>query len=494
MVLPRQAKRDTRNRERRFSATRAAVLASAALLAACATGPQYRAPRMDTGKGWAQPADTAAPKALATWWRALGDPTLDRLVETALAQNPDIAQARARIAEARALRDAAAGAEVPSLQAEASVNQRRQSENGPLPIGVIPGVDRDQTIHDVGFDAAWEIDLFGRTRHAVESAKAQLQATEDAANGVRISVAAEVARAYLTLRGAQRELAVRTAAVETLRRIVGTVRGRAAVGDLAQGDVDRAQARLDAAAAALPGIRARIRAAALGIGVLLGQLPESELALADNKSPEITLAPIPVGQRADVLRRRPDVRAAERRLAAATASVGAAAAEWFPRLAISASGGFQALELGDLLKSSSQTASIMPLISWRIFDGGRVRAQIRAAKARRQAAAQAYEKTVLSALADAERALGNYRFALESVRGQRAALASARRSYGHAERRFQLGDIALADLLEAELSLQQAEDAYAQTHTAAAVDLIALYKALGGGWPAHRAAVAEPRP
>lgn len=468
---------------------RIVVLASLALLAACASGPEYRAPQLDTGKGWTQAADVAATKAeLATWWRSLGDPVLDRLVETAFAQNLDIRQAKSRIAEARALRDAAAGAQSPTLQAEASVNRRRQSLHGALPIGSIPGVARDQTLHDVGFDAAWEFDLFGRIRHTVDASAAQLQASEAAANDVRISVAAEVARSYLGLRGAQRELDARSASVEAMRRIADTVRKRAEAGDLAQADIERAQAQLDAAAAAVPGIQARIGAAALGIGVLLGQLPESELALADSESAAITLRPIPVGERADVLRRRPDVRAAERRLAAAAADAGVARAEWFPRLAISASGGFQALALGDLLESSSQAFSVMPLISWRIFDGGRVKAQIRAAEARQESAAQGYEKAVLTALTDAERALSNYRYALESVRVQHAALESARRSYGHAQRRFELGDIALAELLEAERSVREAEDAYARAHTGAAIDLIALYKAIGGGWQPMAAA------
>ncbi len=215
---------------------------------------------------------------------------------------------------------------------------------------------------------------------------------------------------------------------------------------------------------------------------MLGQLPESELALADGAAGEIALRPIPVGERADVLRRRPDVRYAERRLAAASADVGVANAEWFPRLSIGASGGFQALALGDLLKSSSQVFSVMPLISWRIFDGGRVQAQIHAAEARQKSAAQAYEKAVLSALTDAERALSNYQYALVSVRVQHAALESAQRSYGHVKRRYELGDIALADLLEAERGLRDAEDAYALVHTSAAIDLVALYKALGGGW------------
>ncbi|TAL95139.1 MAG: TolC family protein [Rhodanobacter sp.] len=466
-------------------AARTAVTALGALwLGACAVGPTYRGPpRVDTGSGWTQPAeDTRTSADLATWWTTLGDPVLDRLVATALSDNLDLRQAQARIREERALRDRAAGGYAPSVGASGSVNRRRQSKNGPLPIGSIPGLDRDQTIYDAGFDTAWEIDLFGRTRRALESANAGMQAAQADANDVRISVAAEVARSYLTLRGAQRELAAREASLATLQQTLELVRKRLDAGDAAQSDVDAARARLAAASAGLPGIHARQRAAALGLSVLLGAPPERELTLLDTRTAPITLAPIPVGERADILRRRPDVRAAERRLAARTADIGVATAELFPKLSIGASGGFQSLDAGNLLESASQTFSILPLISWRVFDGGRVRAEIHASEARQQQAALAYEKTVLSALGDAERALSNYQSGLDAVQRQNVALEAARSSYAHAQARFKAGDIALTDLLAEERVLRDAEDAYARTHTATAIDLVALFKALGGGW------------
>jgi NodT family efflux transporter outer membrane factor (OMF) lipoprotein len=354
--------------------------------------------------------------------------------------------------------------------------------NGVLPIAAIPVLKRDLTIHDVGFDMAWELDLFGRTRRSIESAQAQTQASEEAARDARISVAAEVARTYLTLRGAQRELAARSAQCEALGRILEITRLRAEAGDLAKADVEWSQGLLHSATAALPPLRAQMRASALGLGVLLGQLPESELGLLEDTPREFTLAPIPVGERADILRRRPDVRAAERQLASATADVGVARAEWFPKLSISASAGFEALKMADLFKSSSQALSVAPFISWRIFDGGTIRAQIRVSESRQAGASLAYEKAVLSALGDAERSLSNYRLALESVQAQGAVLASARRTYRHSEARFKFGDISLGDLLETERTVREAEDGFARTHTEAAVDLVALYKALGGGW------------
>ncbi len=470
-------------------AARTAVAAlSALLLGACAAvGPDYqKPPAVDAGSGWAQSADAAQTRVdMSTWWASLSDPTLDRLVGTALSDNLDLRQAQARISEARALRDRAVGGYAPSVNAGGSVTARRQSENGPLPIGSIPGLERNQTIYDVGFDAAWELDLFGGTRRAVESAKASMQAAQDDANGVRISVAAEVARSYLSLRGAQRELAGREASLKALQQTSDLVRRRFEVGDVAQADVDAAQARVAAASAGLPGIHARLRAAALGLGVLLGALPESELALIDTGAPEILLAPIPVGERADILRRRPDVRAAERRLAARTADIGVATAQLFPKLSIGAGGGFQSLDLGNLFESASNTLSIMPLISWRVFDGGRVRAEIHASEGRQEQAALAYERTVLAALGDAERALSDYRLGLDAVQRQRAAVDAARRSYAHMQMRFKAGDIALTDLLAEERLLRDAEDAYVRTHTATSIDLIALFKALGGGWDAQ---------
>ncbi len=302
---------------------------------------------------------------------------------------------------------------------------------------------------------------------------------------MRISVAAEVARSYLTLRGAQRELAAREASVKTLQQTADLVRRRFDVGDVAQADVDTTQARLAAASAGLPGIHARLRAAALGLGVLLGAPPGRELGLLNSTAPEITLVPIPVGQRTDILRRRPDVSAAERRLAARTADIGVATAELFPKLSIGAGGGFQSLDLGDLFKFASQTFSIMPLISWRVFDGGRVHAEIHASEARERQAALVYETAVLAALGDAERALSDYKLGLDAVQSQRAALEAAHRSYAHAQACFKAGDIALTDLLVEERVLRDAEDAYVITHTATAIDLIALFKALGGGWDAR---------
>ena len=460
------------------------LLLGSALLTACAVGPDYRAPPPTAlGDGWTQPV-AGVPEDLARWWSTLGDPVLERLIDTALTANLDLRLAAARIDEARALRDRVAGEQLPVVGAGASVNRRRQSENGPLPIDSIPGLDATQTIYDAGFDAAWEADLFGARQRALEGASARLQAAEVEAQGIRMRIVAEVARAWFTATGAGQELRTQQAILETLQHTIELVRQRQALGDASTADVDAAYAQWAAANAMLPDMQARQRAAVLSLGVLLGAPPERELALLNTAPSPLTLLALPVGERADILRRRPDVLAAERRLAASTADIGVATAELFPKLSIGVGGGFQSLDTGDWFDSSSTRFSILPLISWRLFDGGRVRAEIRAREATEQQAALAYEQAVLTALGDAERALGDYHAGLDTLGRRQAALDATRRSHGHAEARYTAGDIALIELLAAERMLHEAETSNVRAHTVAAVQLVALYKALGGGWDA----------
>jgi len=469
-------------------------------LAACTVGPDYVRPDVDAGAGWSgtvappEPATSEKPAAqnapaqqpdgvdLAHWWQTFADPTLDRLVATALAQNLGVREAGARVAEARALRDAAAGGRYPTVSTSASVTRRRQSENGPIPINEIPGITRDQTIYDIGFDAAWEIDVFGRTRRAVEAADARVDAAVDRHRAVALAIVAETARSYFELRGARHEIEALQAGIDASRSSLDLVRQRYANGDVPEAAVAQAEAELASVEAALPALQARERATALAIGVLLGDLPESQLGLLGESPGYLALKALPIGERADILRRRPDVAAAERQLAAATADVGVATADLFPRIGIGASGGFQSLDAGTLFDAASETLSLAPLISWRIFDGGRIRAQIRATDARVEVAALEYESAVKEALTDAEQALTRYNLGLEALARQQMAVDAARRSYGFASDRYRLGDISLLELLDAERALRNAEEGYAQTHTTVATDLVALYKALGGGW------------
>jgi NodT family efflux transporter outer membrane factor (OMF) lipoprotein len=450
-------------------------------LSACAAGPDYEPPVIETGSGWTQSVARGEPE-LSTWWQTFDDPVLDRLVAAALEQNLDLRAAAARVAEARAARDAIAGARLPRIDAVGSVTERRQSENGPIPINEIPAIERDQTIHDLGFDASWEIDLAGRTRRGIEAADARIAAADAELAGASIRLVAEVGRTYLVLRGAQAQLAARRSSVAAARRTNELVQQRVAAGASSRAELAQSDADVAALAAGIPALEAQARAAALGLGLLLGRPPEAEIGLLETPVALAELEPLPVDERANLLRRRPDVVAAERELAAATAEIGVATAELFPRLVIGAQAGFESLETGELFDASSETWSIMPALRWRLFDGGRVHAGIRRAEARTERAATAYEGTVLAALNDAERALSRYSSDLETLVLQRTAVEAARRSESFAEQRYRAGEIALLELLDAERVRNGAEETLAATHTRAAIDLVALYKALGGGW------------
>lgn len=460
-----------------------AALAAVCALGACTVGPDYARPGIDTGTSWAEgPRMAAAEDNFIAWWRDLGDPELTRLVESALSDNLSVRQAIERVAEARARRQTVRADYFPNATAESSANIQRQSANANPAIGNIPGLSRNQEIYETGFSLSWEIDLFGRTRRAVEASDAQIDAARADANGARLSVATETARTYLEMRGYQAELAARKDAIDAARQTLSLVETQFEAGEVARVAVVQARVELRQLEADLPGLRANVRANALALGVLTGRLPETEIALEATDVDRIELMPVPVGQRADILRRRPDIAAAERRLASETAEIGIATAELFPRLSISAFGGFQSLAIDTLFESESQSFSVIPFLSWRIFDGGRVRAEIRLAEAEARRAALAYEETVLNALGEAEEALARYDLGLETMDLRRDAVEASRENFELAQLRYRAGDISLLELFDAERRLRDAERAETIAYRRAAAGLVALYGALGGGW------------
>lgn len=465
--------------------SRRVASACALLLTGCSVGPDYEPPRLDSGHGWALSDTldrTLDPDELARWWERFEDPELNRLVETALSKNLDVRESAARVAEARAVRELAAGRRLPAITAGGSVTERRQSENGPIPVASIPGLDRDQTIFDAGFDASWELDIFGKIGRSVESAQARLEGAAMEHRAARLSIAAEVTRTYLTLGATQRRLASIDGGLAGARQTAELVALRIAHGEAARVDASRVEVDVRSREAERAQLDAQLDALAAALGTLTGALPESELHLLDEMRPEPTLAPIPVGERAEILRRRPDVRAAERRLAAATAEIGVASAELYPRLAITAHAGFEALDTDDLFDDSSQTLAVSPAIVWRIMDGGRVRAEVRAAEARTRVAAMAFQRAVLGALSDAEQALGRYRGSLAAMDAQRAATVAARHVRDVERLRHEIGESSLLTLLEAQRRLDEVEAGLASLQIDASGALVALVKALGGGW------------
>lgn len=455
-------------------------------LAACTVGVDYHRPQIAGGDAqWIGP--TTAGDVDEKWWRSLGDPALDELVDAAAAQNLDMREAEAMLRESRANRDAAAGRALPILSAAGAVDETQVSANGQLPTGNIPGFDRRFSLFDGGFDASWEIDLWGGTRRAIESAAAREVAAGEHRSNVRLQVIAEVSRTYVALRAAQARLAnirADSAARETIACLVSQ---RFAAGEASRSDVASSHALAVSSRAGIAGGEADIRDAVYRLALLTGRPPEALLAMLRTAMPlPEPPAIVTTGIRSDLLRRRPDVRGAEADLAAATADIGVETANLFPRFSLIGSLGQQARRAGDLTSSGSTRFQLGPSVSWPIFSAGRIRAQIRAAGARADAAGARYEKAVLSALSDSETALNRYLAAQATRRDREAALIDISQATDFARQRYQAGEDDQLAFLEAQSVYRVVEQQAITARAGELVSYIALAKSLGGGWQAQQ--------
>jgi NodT family efflux transporter outer membrane factor (OMF) lipoprotein len=449
-------------------------------LPACTVGPDYKRPAVagETGH-WIAPSG-GSPADLAAW-RALGDPSLSALIDRAMAANLDIREAEARLREARAARDAAVGRQLPEIDATGSAQRQQLSKNGQLPVGNIPGLSRRFSLFDLGFDASWEIDLWGGARRAIEAAGRRADAATARIEDVRLQIAAEVVRNYAELRAAQASLASARKDAEAQQQIAILVRQRFAAGEAARLDQTRAEGQARTTLAAVPGFEADARQAAYRLALLTGRPPEAALDLLAMPAP----VPVPpghigVGLRSEILRRRPDVRAAEADLAAASADIGVETANLFPRLALMGSVGQQSRSVGDLPSAASTHFQIGPSLRWPIFDFGRIRADIRAADARADQAAARYERAVLSALSDSETAANRFAAAQTALADRQAARDQSTQSLDLAEQRYRAGEDDLLTLLDAQSADAAADRALTQARAQALEAYVALLKALGG--------------
>ncbi|HEX7819204.1 MAG TPA: efflux transporter outer membrane subunit [Sphingobium sp.] len=452
-------------------------------LAACTVGPDYRRPASPAATaGWVEPADTGAidPR----WWQQFNDPILTDLIDRALAGSPDSAEAEARLREARANRDAAAGGAFPTLTATGSATENRLSENGQIPIGAIPGFSRDLSLFDLGFDASWEIDLWGRNRRKVEGASARVEAAEASRRDAMVMLSAEIARNYLDLRAAQQDIENLQDMANTDAELTRLTRLRFDAGEASRLDADTASSAARSSAAAVPDARANAAAAAYRIAALVGAPPEEVAArLLANRQPQPRSPDnILVGIRSDLLTRRPDVRRAEYDLAAATADIGVAKADLFPRFSLFGSIGQQARNAGDLTDAGSTRFQIGPSFSWPIFAAGTIRAQIRASNARADAAAARYEKAVFGALSDSEAAINRFLNASAAQTDAEAALAAQDSALRLAIQRAERGEDDRLALLRARKAYMAMDRAALNARRAKGQAGVALFKALGGGW------------
>ncbi len=467
--------------------TRAAILARLLpplALAACAVGPNYSRPATPATAGGgfvaATPA-TASPDApRSDWWRLYDDPALDALIAQAFAANTDLRVATANLRRVRAVLSEARSQRLPTTTGTAAGGYGRSIITGEH--GKAAGVDSE--FYSLGFDASWEIDLWGRVRRSVEAARADTAAAAAQRDGVAITVAAETTRAYADACSAAAQLAVAERSLKIQTDSFGLTERLYSAGRGTPLDVSRARAQLESTRATLPGFAAGRRDALYRLNVLTGRPPEepaAAAALSCTRPPRLT-RPIPTGDGAALLQRRPDVRQAERTLAAATARIGVQVAALFPQISLGVSGATQATSVGNLFAPASTSFSLGPLISWTFPNIAATRARIRQARASAEGSLASFDGTVLTALRDTETALSDYAGELD----RNAALKAARDQSGEAARivrlRYAAGAENFLTVLDAERTLATAEAQLAARDAQLTTAQITLFKALGGGW------------
>jgi NodT family efflux transporter outer membrane factor (OMF) lipoprotein len=498
-----------------------------ATLFGCEVGPDYHPPKVTVSAAYHESAATrpsegpsrlsASPAVIGQWWTSFNDAELNSLIDRAMRNNLDLRLAESRLRQARAQRGMAVAALFPDVNADGGYQHARGSKNVAIPLkafgfgggggapgdppppspaifnptpggpqsplgnGGFPGVETD--LYQAGFDASWEIDVFGGVRRSIEAADADTAAALENQRDVLVSLAAEVAENYVQLRANQRQAQIDRQNLQDQEDTLKLTQSRYHAGFATELDVAREAAQVASTAATLPALETSVRQSIHQLGVLLGQHPD---ALSDELSAAAPIPPVPpqvpVGVPADLLLRRPDIRRAERQLAAATARIGVAESDLFPKLSITGSMGLDSSRIKSLLDWQSRYFVISPGVSWPIFDAGLINSNIKVQKELAQQAQTSYESAVLNALREVEDALSAYR--TEQVR--RKALADAvdasATAVDLARQQYQKGVIDFLQVLDAERSLLEAQDVLTQSDSAISTDLIALYKSLGGGW------------
>lgn len=461
------------------------ILASA-LLAGCAVGPDYKPPVPPAGSGAPLSSVTAGVEATAeppdAWWRLYDDPLLDRLVLQAFDANRDLASAEANLSLARASLEAARNGRYPQTKIDVGAKYGRDAVTDE--ILELQGA-KPQTIwlFDDILDVSYELDLFGRVRRSIEASRADAEAAVAARDGVRITVAAETTRAYAQICALGEEIAVAQRSLAVVEREAEIARQRRVLGAGTEFDIVRSEQLAAQTQAAIPPLQGQRRAALFQLTTLLGRTPSQAVTEAEAcVTPPQLKAPLPVGDGASLLRRRPDVRLADRRLAAATARIGVAAADLYPRITLTGLYGGAAASLGDLAGNPGLTWGVGPEINWTFPNMAGVRARIHAAKAQDQAALAGFDSAVLQALKETEQSLATYGAELDHRKALGEAQDRAQKAIDMAHGEFAAGATSTLDVLTSEQTLIAANAAVAASDAALAQDQIAVFKALGGGW------------
>lgn len=470
---------------------RFAVLLSVGMVTGCSVGPDYAEPKVELPGHFSAltPATRTvdAPLGdLTAWWNAFNDPVLSQLVNRALEQNLDLAQATARIEQARAGLGAANAALLPSATVSGQAARARQSLETPLGqvLNSDPAYNRYGSAYEANLNAGWELDVFGGLRRGKEAAVADYQASQAAAVATRLAVVAQTADLYISIRGLQARLEIARKQVETRQRLLSTIEHLYAKGLAAELQLNQTQGSLNQAQATVPVLQTGLDSAMNALDVMLGKPPGTYTAQLP-QSAHIPDVPkfASLGSPADLLRRRPDLIVAERRLAASNARIGEAISEYYPKFSVGALlGSATSVSSGNLFSNDASQASAVLGLRWRLFDFGRINAQIVLAKGQEAEALAAYRQSVLRASEDVESAFS----ALINREQQFKQLAQGETAFTKARDRsftaYEKGVVSLIEVLNADENLLAASDGRAQAQTESARAAVATFKALGGGW------------
>ena len=453
----------------------------------CAVGPDYRRPELNTPEGWSRLGEAGGPtkytdkaEDLRQWWLKLEEPLLSELIDEALQANLDLRKAQARLREVRARRAVAASAYYPGLSASGSASRRQSTKSAGMNSG---GSVSNQ--FGASFDASWEADIFGGVRRSVEAADADQASAEASLEDTQVSLTAEVARNYFEVRSFQIRLAIARSNLASQTETLQLTEFRSQAGLVSAQDVEQARSVREQTLAQLPSLESSLASSMHSLDILLGKFPGS---LHARLSSEAKLPAMPsqiaVGIPADTLRQRPDIRVAERRLAAETARVGVATAALYPALKLSGSVGLEALTQASTGNGLGFFYSLLAGVTAPIFQGGRLRAQLEAQDAIREQALLSYEQTVLSALREVEDVLVALVRNQERAEALERAAQAAKNAAMLARQRYSAGVIDFQSVVDTERSVLSLEDSLASTRAEGVFALIRLYKALGGGWMA----------
>jgi NodT family efflux transporter outer membrane factor (OMF) lipoprotein len=471
----------------------------------CTVGPDYHAPRpvIEATYGPAtRPATsrpsvlTTSPMAAARWWEALHDPVLNDLMGRVVRSNLDVKIAQARFRQARAELAYVAGGQYPHVQVDGAYSYNRLSKTAaPYNAFNVPGFPWEYNQYQAGFDASWELDLFGGTRRAVEAARGEVAASAAAGQDVLLSVMAELARNYVDLRGYQQRMRIAERNLSNQQETLELTQNRRQQGLVTELDVARAASQVARTRSQLPLLRQRQAQAIHRIALLLGRQPEALTAELTPPRPVPVPPPqIAIGVPAELLRRRPDIRRSEAQLAAATARIGQATADLYPRFSLTGNFTMLSADTKDLFDWRSRSFGVGPTVSWPIFDAGRLRRLVDVRSAEQEQALARYEQTVLGALEEVHNAIVVFAAAQERRLALVDAVAADQSATDVAQAQYRQGVIDFLDVLDAQRSLYESEDELADSDRAVTTALVALYKALGGGWEPPAAAPEAARP